>query len=627
MSQARWNELKEQVSQFPQSSGVYLMKSQAEKIIYVGKAKNLRARVRSYFQSLSDQSVKTRFLMQAVWWIEYILTPSELEALLLEAQLIKKYRPKYNIRLKDDKSYPYIKIDWSHPFPKLSLSRKVTNDGGFYFGPYPKSQVAYKTIEFLSQTFQIRDCSDGDFKQRKRPCLTYEMKRCTAPCVGLASEENYKKQVRQAQDFMNQTGEQSLKSLEQQMWRMAEQENFEQAARIRDQLAALQVVLERQQSVTGASDADMDVVAIRRGEPGVLFETFHVRKGRELGSRSYFFSYEIFGEDERDLWVSFLAQYYEDQFIPDFVYLGLDLGGDLNQLLSKMLSERGRKSVLVAYPTGELGQQLLAKAQALADEHWEKALTRSEEKEKALWEIKEAFSLPELPWRIEAYDISHFQGQEAVASRVVFEGGEPAKDSYRRYRLQAEVGGDDYASMREVLSRRFKLTASEEPQPQLLLIDGGKGQLQVALRVLEELGLHNIPVVSLAKARTQSDAVSSRVTSSEERFFIPGRSNPVRFMVGSPAYRILVSLRDEAHRFAVSYHRILREKGSLASVLDELDGIGEVKKHRILSHFPSLEDFMKADTNLVAELLAISPAQAQSLQQQVETRLQSSKED
>lgn len=593
-------ELRNQIKDFPLLPGVYIMKSREQKIIYIGKAKALKNRVRSYFSESPDVPAKTQFLMKSVWTIEYLVTQTELEALLLEAQLIKKHRPKYNIRLKDDKSYPYIRISWPDRFPRLYLARKVRNDGSFYFGPYPKGQVVSKTIRFLNESFKIRDCTDAVLASRKRPCLSYQINRCTAPCVSYISEPDYRKDIESAKNFLMGQGDKIVQRLEKQMWQLAEDEKFEHAARMRDAVEAMSSVFSKQSVIKEAQNFDIDILAYKASEQGVLFETYHVRKGVELGSRSFFFSILDEDQEPKDLILTFLTQYYEDNFIPDQLLLPIDIGLDLSSLLSQLLKERGKKEVLVRFAGDQVGSALLQKTQALAEEHFLKAVTKNQEREEGLSEIRSKLNLPELPKRIECFDISTFQGQETVASQVVFEDGLPSKEHYRRYKIKSVKGIDDFASMTEVLTRRFK--HSEYDEPQLIVVDGGKGQLSMAKKVLEDLNLTHIPIVGLAKARTQADFESTKVEVSEERFYLPGRSNPVTFRPASLAYQILVGARDEAHRFAITYHRKLREATSLESVLDWITGVGPKRKKALLKKFGDIEGLKQASPEEIAKL-------------------------
>lgn len=600
MNHNRLGELRELIRDFPLLPGVYIMKSREEKIIYIGKAKLLRNRVRSYFSESADTPAKTQFLMKSVWSIEYLLTQTELEALLLEAQLIKKHRPKYNIRLKDDKSYPYIRISWLDNYPRLYLSRKVRNDGAFYFGPYPKGQVVHKSIQFLNENFKIRDCTDAVLASRKRPCLSYQINRCTAPCVAYVTPEVYREQVTQAKSFLLGDGEKILHHLESEMWSLANHEKFEQAAKLRDSIEALKLAFNRQSVIKEAQNLDLDVLAYKMDSEGILFETYHVRKGVELGSRSYFFSLYEENPDFKDLVLTFLTQYYEDNFIPDQLLLPIDIGADLSHLLGQLLKDRAKKDVLVRYAGDPLGVELLIKANRLAEEHFDKANQKNQERDDGLKEIQSKLGLVNWPQRIECFDISTFQGKETVASQVVFEGGSPAKEHYRRYKIKTVTGIDDFASMTEVLTRRFHHTEYEEPQ--LIVVDGGKGQLAMAIKVLQDLNLTHIPVVGLAKSRTQSDYKSDHLVVSEERFYLPNRSNPVVFKPSSLAYQILVGIRDEAHRFAITYHRKLREANSISSILDWITGIGEKRKQRLLKEFSDINTLKEAGAEAIAKI-------------------------
>ena len=591
--------LKEKVKEYPTQSGVYLMKSKVDKILYVGKAKNLRNRVRSYFTDSKDHSPKTRLLVGQIYEVEYILTKTEVEAFLLEASLIKKHRPKYNIRLKDDKSYPYIRISMSDDFPRLYLARKVKRDGSLYFGPYTSGGAVFETIRFLNHTFKIRDCTDSVFKTRKRPCMTHQIGRCLAPCVGLIQKPEYREDIEGAKSFLKGHDKQVLKTLKARMLEASTQERFEAAARVRDSMEAVKAILQKQSVINANSDKDQDAVSFYGDERGTLVETLHIRQGRVIGSWPHFFplvdlaSPTESGEDPREFLVSFLNQYYEDNIIPDEVLLPIELGGDLTKLLEAVLVERsaGEKR-LVRYATDEKGRSLVEMAQQNAQAHFEKYVSKSEEKKKALEEIQDRLSLPKIPNRIECYDISNFQGQESVASQVVFEEGVPAKEHYRRYKIKTVEGANDYASMHEVLSRRFQHT--EYDKPDLIVIDGGKGQLGVAVKVLEELGVGEIPIVGLAKARTQGSFQDQDVQATQERFFLPGRQNPVLFRNNSDALHILVGIRDEAHRFAITYHRKLRENTSLESELDLVIGLGEKRKKELLKHFSGVEELRMA---------------------------------
>jgi excinuclease ABC subunit C len=602
MMNPKWNDLKELIKTFPTQSGVYLMKSNADKILYVGKAKNIRNRVRSYFQDSLDHP-KTLVLVKQIYNVEHIITKTEVEAFLLEASLIKKHRPKYNIRLKDDKAYPYIKVTWSENYPRLYLARKFRKDGSLYFGPYTSGAAVHGTIRFLNRTFKIRDCTDAVFKSRKRPCLTYQIGRCSAPCVKYIDQYDYKNEVEGALLFLKGQNKKVLKSIKEKMMIMAEEEKFEVAARMRDSIEAIKSILEKQAVINDSTENDQDVVGFFGDDRGTVIQTLHIRQGRVLGTRPHFLqnlnSLDNH-EEPRDWMISFLNQYYEENIVPDEVILPMDIGTDLTKLLQAVLKERSGHEARVRVGMDSKSQSLIDMAQENAKANFEKWVSKAEEKKMGLREIQDKLNLPKIPARIECYDISNFQGVANVASQVVFEEGVPAPDHYRRYRIKTVLGQNDFASMQEVLSRRFQHTEYDEPD--LIVIDGGKGQLAQAVKILEEIKRTDIPVVGLAKARTESNFQGPEVKSSEERFFLPGRSNPVIFKNNSEAFYILVGIRDEAHRFAINYHRKVRDNQSLESELDLVIGLGEKRKRELLAKFGSVEDIRTADPEEIAQI-------------------------
>jgi excinuclease ABC subunit C len=611
--------LKERVKEFPVTPGVYLMKGINDKIIYVGKAKNLKSRLKSYFGTQTDMTPKTKILVKSILEIEYVLTKTEVEAFLLEASLIKKHRPKYNIRLKDDKTYPYIRLTWKDEYPRLYVSRKVVRDGSLYFGPYTSGYAVQGTIRFLNRTFKIRDCTDAVFKSRKRPCLTYQIGRCTAPCVDLIEKNDYRDDLEGAKDFLKGKDKKLLKELKTRMEKFAEEEKFEVALRLRDSISAIKSVMQKQIVINAQSSADQDVVAFLGSVEGTLIETLHVRGGRVLGSRGHFFpdlNAQAATEDPREWLVSFLNQYYEDNIIPEEIILPVDIGQDLTNLFKDVLRERSSQEVSIRLASDHKAQELLAMAQANCDAHYASQIEKSLEKKKGLQEIQDRLGLKAWPRRIECYDISHFQGDETVASQVVFEEGLPAKEHYRRYKIKTVAGVDDFASLQEVLTRRLKHTEYEAPD--LLLIDGGKGQLSATVKILEDLSMTHLPIVSLAKARAQGDFTTAEVAATEERFYIPGRANPVTFKPGSSAFQILVGLRDEAHRFALNYHRKLRGETSLESELDYVVGLGPLRKKELLKRFKSIEEIKSADAEEIAKIKGFNRVLAERILLQLE---------
>lgn len=597
------DDLKVKVADFPQVPGVYLWKNAKDKIVYVGKAKSLRARVRSYFNP-SDQSLKTKYLMMNVANVEYILTKTEVEAFLLEASLIKKHRPRYNIRLKDDKNYPYIRVSLAHPFPRFYLARRVQSDGAMYFGPYTSSLSVRETIRFLNRTFKIRDCTDSFFKNRTRPCIAHQIGQCSAPCVKYIDEPTYRADIESGLQFLKGRSGKILKDLKERMTNAAAEERFEYAARVRDSIQAIERIWERQTVVTMNKDYDQDVLAFVGDHRGTLVETLHVRGGRVIGSQPHFlnkFDSTAEKEDVRDWFTSFINQYYSENIIPDEIILPVDLGGDIIKLLQAVFVERQNKKAKVVFATGAEGKKLLDLTMRNAQAHYQDAVSKADQQSKGLEQIQAKFGLPNLPRRIECYDISNFQGGENVASGVVFEDGLPRKDDYKRYKIRTVEGANDFASMKEVLSRRFAHTEWEDPD--LVVIDGGKGQLGMAVAALKEIGRPDVCLVGMAKARTQGEFHDQEVVASQERFFLPGRQNYITFPNNAEALQILVGIRDEAHRFAITYHRKLRENRTLESVLDDITGLGEKRKHALLKKFGTIEAIKAAP---VDELVTVS---------------------
>lgn len=600
---SRLEELKRIISDYPKTSGVYLMKNRVDKIIYVGKAKNIKSRVKSYFLDSKDISPKTKLLVGHIQSIEYILTTNEVEAFLLEASLIKKHKPRYNVRLKDDKSYPYIRFSMKDKFPRIYLSRKVKRDGSQYFGPYISGRSVWQTINFLHQSFMIRDCSDHFMKSRERPCLTHQIGRCTAPCVGLIDKEAYRENIKDAMAFLKGKNKKVLKDLKARMKQASEDENFERAARLRDSVKAIENILQRQTVINDKTDADQDAISFCGDERGATVEVLVVRAGRVLGSRTHFLPQINLNseyENPKEWLVSFINQYYEDNLVPDEVLVPGDIENEMSRLLEKVLEARAGKDVKVYYAHNENREELMKLSYQNAQQHFKDHVSGSEKKLKALEEIQAKLHLPFLPTRIECYDISHFQGAETVASQVVFEDGIPNTDQYRRYKLRTIEGVNDYESMKEVLTRR--LAHEEYEDPQLILIDGGKGQLSVVASVLKDLKREDLPLASIAKARTEADFEKEEVHSTQERFFLPGRANPVTFRSTSDALKILVNIRDEAHRFAITYHRKLRENSSLESALDQIPGIGPKRKQTLLTYFESVEKIRNASVAEISSL-------------------------
>lgn len=554
--------LKSAIKNFPGQCGVYLMKDINNHTIYIGKAKNLKNRVQSYFSN--DKTFKNIFLIPRIHHIDYILTDTEVEAYLLEASLIKKHKPRYNVRLKDDKSYPYIRCSMEDPYPRFYMERRVKKKGSLYFGPYTEASFARRMIRFLNEQFKIRDCSNHFMKGRAKPCLTYHIGSCTAPCVDKVSQQDYLQQVKQSISFLRGGSRAVLQDMQSQMKELSSKERFEEAARLRDRIKAIEFCREKQ-SVVGQRHKNLDVVAFYKDKKAVSFQTLHVRSGAVTGHRFYYDSNinagrKFFSEH----FCSFIVQYYMDNLLPDLILLSCEetktfLFATLEQVFLKVHG----KLVCVRKPRGSVEKKLVDIALKNAQSKFEEQYLKKQSLFQALENIKKKFHLKEWPERIECFDISHFQGKDQVASQVVFEDGVPKKEDYRRYKIQMVQGVDDFASVKEVLDRRFR--HREYPDPQLLIVDGGKGQLKKALLVLKEAGKEEIPVVAMAKARVKPDFSSKKVKSGLEKFFLPGRKNAVFFPSNSEALRILMHLRDEAHRFAITYHRRLSQKSFISS--------------------------------------------------------------
>jgi excinuclease ABC subunit C len=458
--------------------------------------------------------------------------------------------------------------------------------------------------------------------------MTHQIGRCTAPCVQLVNSQDYRNEVEGALSFLKGQNKKVIQALEKKMHQNAEEEKFEVASQIRDSLRSIKAILEKQNVVNDRIEKDQDAVSFYGDERGCLIETVHARKGSVIGTRSHFFPLldpSSPHEEEKDWLVSFLNQYYDENLIPDEVLLPLDIGMDMTKLLEKVLEERQGSFVKVRFATESTGRKLVEMASDNAKAHFHKHVSKSEEKKKGLLEIQEKLELPKIPFRIECFDISTFQGAETVASQVVFEEGVPSKDHYRRYKIRTVEGINDFASMTEVLSRRFR--HEEEEDPDLLVIDGGKGQLSMAIRILSDLKKEHIPVVGLAKSRVERDFKAQEVHSTEERFFLPGRQNPVTFKVHSEAFYILTGIRDEAHRFAINYHRKLREASTLESELDYVVGLGSKRKQELLKKFQSVDEIRRADPDEIAQIRGFHRVLAERILLQLNQEVSESEDD
>jgi len=575
----------EKLQLLPDKPGVYIMKDEQGKIIYVGKAIILKNRVRSYFQSSRNHSAKVQAMVARIDDFEYIITGSEIEALILECNLIKKHRPKYNISLRDDKTYPYVKVTTNEAFPRVFVTRRVQKDGAKYFGPYTNVGAVHESIKLLRKLFPLRSCRHLD---AKRPCLEYHIKRCLAPCAGKIDAQEYGAMIKSVCLFLEGRSEAVEKDLTKRMEAAAENFEFERAAKMRDQLLAVKKVTEKQNIVTGSGD--QDAIGMARSEFGVCMQVFFIRSGKMVG-RDHFLLTGSDGESDEAVLTAFLKQYYnQTTFIPREILLPIELVEQA--LLVEWLSEKKEAKVSVETPKRgtkrDIVMMAIGNANNVLEEQLAKLKTANAQTEGAVVELGQFLQLGKAPNRMECFDISHIQGSETVASMVVFEGGIPKKDAYRRYKIQSAEGKpDDFKSMREVVGRRYG-EADTEDLPDLIIIDGGKGQLSSALEIIRGAGHMQVPVVGLAKQF--------------EYIFTEGESEPVILPRHSQALYLIQRIRDEAHRFAITYHRKLRSKRNMVSVLDHVVGVGPKRRKALWDHFGTLN---KIKTASVEEMAAV----------------------
>ncbi len=609
--------IRSQVETLPRKSGVYLMRDADDKVIYVGKAVDLRSRVRSYFQPSSWENEKVRSIASETAELEFIVTGSELEALILEANLIKQHHPRYNVRLKDDKRYPYIKITWADPYPKVFITRRMEQNGSRYFGPYTSSAAVHQTLDLLRRSFPYLTCNREITGQDERACLYHDIKLCLGPCIGAVTQEEYRAMIRGLARFLEGRSEEVMADLEERMRAAAEALDYERAATLRDQLQSARHIVERQKIVSSIT-ADQDVVAFAREDGDACMQVFFIRGGKLLG-REYFVLEGTQDEDEREVMAAFLKQFYEKAaYVPSEVLLPARieealiieqwLKGKRGAKVTLNVPRRGQKRELVAMAAENATETLAAlRAQWQADAH---------KHEQAMAEIQEALALPRPPARVECYDISTTQGTEIVGSMVVFVHGVPRKSDYRRFIVRSVHGQDDFASMREVLERRFRrwqMATSSPPMgmatssppvggieggktwaklPDLLIVDGGKGQLSVAVEVLQAFDLlDKVLVAGLAKQR--------------EEIFLPGKPKPVLLPRRSQGLFLVQRVRDEAHRFAITHHRQRRRRAGVASQLDSIPGIGPARRKALLKAFGSIDGIRAATVEQLAAVPGI----------------------
>jgi excinuclease ABC subunit C len=590
--------LDEKLSRLPDRPGVYLYKDAKGQVIYVGKAASLRSRVRSYFQESRPHDPKTDSLVRQVADLEYIVTDNELEALMLEANLVRRHRPRYNIILRDDKHYPFLRLTTAEPFPRLLVARKVKDDGDTYFGPFYPATAMRETLRLTRQLFPLRTCSIEIDGRLERPCIQYAIHRCNAPCTGWETREQYTATVRRVQRFLEGKDDDLAQTLTKEMEAAAADLKFERAAVLRDQIQSLNRVRERQKIIS-VEDVDQDVLGVVRQGSDACVELFFVRKGRLVGQEAFFFD-KVAGWSDGEVLSAFVRQFYGKNVTPPAEIL---LSEDVTEgeLLAEYLSGLAGRRVQLHVPQRGSRREFVAMAEANAGIALQNhLLARGNRVQLVQEELQRALGLAGLPNRIEGYDISHIQGAEQVGSLVVWENGAMKKDDYKRYKIKTVIGADDFASLREILTRRFSRALEHGGAlPDVVVIDGGRGQLNVGASVLGELGFDDIPVVSLAKQ--------------QEEVYRTDSLDPLVLDPTSPALQTLQKVRDEAHRFAITYHKTLRSKRTLTSVLDTIPGVGPGIRTSLLKTLGSARRVREASVAGLAAVPKVTPKMAQRI--------------
>lgn len=576
--------LKAAIANLPQSPGVYIMRGHKKEIIYIGKATNLRSRVRSYFSG-NDPRAFVRYLDQLLAEIEFVLCANPKEALLLENTLIKRHKPRFNFMLRDDKNYLAIRIDPRKDWPRVELVRQIKKDGARYFGPYHSAAKVRQTLNILNRYFQLRTCNDSVLRNRTRPCLQYQIRRCPGPCTVDVDRDTYLDHVHNAEMFLSGKETELLTNLEGRMFSASERMEFEEAARFRDQASAVRASLERQGAVQ-TTQVDRDVVGMYREADDVALVVMAFRLGSLNDVRSFALTDQVVPDAQTI--ASFLAQYYAaaGRLPPKELLLPSALPAE-DPTESALAELRGSKCLVRVPQRGEK-LRLVELANENAQAFFGESMSTSAQAEKALQRVAKRLRLDSLPRTIECYDISNFQGAHIVGSRVVFQDAVPDRTRYRKIRIRNTLEQDDFASMNEVIARRVASSRkNDDPMPDLIVVDGGKGQLNAALAALASLGLGSQPIVSLAKSRLLGTDDSDVAIRSSERVFLPGQKNPVMLPEHTPECLLLARIRDEAHRHAIEYHRYLRRKRTLRSKLEDVPGVGAGRRNQLLSHFGS----------------------------------------
>jgi excinuclease ABC subunit C len=591
------NPLEQKIDHLPTNPGVYLFKDNKGTILYVGKAGNIKHRVSSYFQKPTGKDLKTLTMLEKVADIDTIVTDTEKEAYILENNLIKEHRPRYNVKLRDDKNYPCLRLSVEEEFPTLSIVRRIKKDRSIYFGPYPSATSLKETLKLIRRLFPIRTCLDSKFYHRLRPCINYEMDRCVGPCCGKIDPIQYQEIVHQVRMFLEGKNKDLVERLKKRMEEESEQLHFEKAAKIRGQIRHIEEVIEKQKIVS-RDFLDQDVIGFHRQDHTIIIHPLFVRGGKLLGGKG--FTFPSFGLPDEEVLFSFLHQYYrEGKFIPDQILVPKAVPEQT--LVEQRLTELKGKKVRVLIPVKGDKKYLLQMACENAEKFLLSEVEIEKDREKLLETLKERLHLRNIPRRIEAFDISNLQGGYAVGSMVTFENGDPVKEKYRHYKIKTIKGADDYGMMYEVLLRRYQKAIQENDLPDLVLLDGGRGQLNVAQEVFKELKIKEIDLIGLAKERTIEVPHRSLPRKSEEKIFHPQYKEPLALGRHSSLLHLLDRIRDEAHRFAITYHKKVRTKETIKSELGEIPGIGTVRQKELLKYFGSIEKIKKATVEELAK--------------------------
>lgn len=580
--------------------GVYQMLNDKHKVLYVGKAGDLRKRVASYFQRAHD--TKTAAMMALVASVEVTVTNTEAEALILEYNLIKRHKPRFNVILRDDKSYPYIYVSTEHPFPRLRFHRGPRRGKGRYFGPYPSAGAVRKTLNELQKLFQIRNCQDSFFRNRTRPCLQYQIKRCTAPCVGYIDEATYAEDIDAAILFLEGKNRGVIDAMVERMERASASRDYERAARFRDQISRIRKV-EAEQIIATAAVKDLDVIAVASKDHVHCVTIIFIRNGKILGSRNHFprLTMEASG---REILSGFLPQYYLGKDAPQEIIVETDV--DDRELLEQTLADRSGHKVSIRHKVRGDRRRWLKLARTNADQGLKLQISGNATSRRQFEALADLLQMESPPERLECFDVSHTAGEATVASCVVVNQAGPLKSDYRRFNLTPESAGDDYAAMAEALRRRYaRIKKGEVPLPDVLFVDGGKGQLAEALTVLDELELGWLQVVAVAKGRTRRPGT--------EQLFLAGQTTPTILPGDSPALHLIQRLRDEAHRFAITGHRLRRAKARKTSPLEEIPGLGPKRRRELLKQFGGLQGVRGAGIDDLVKVRGISRALAEKI--------------